>query len=404
MDSAADSLQAISDWLVEQGLMENDVPQLVAGLCPRLVAAGLPVKRCVVAMRVLHPNYAAETVTWTPDAGVAHDRVHVNMTENNPDYFVSPIRVAVENPESPLRRRLTGPDAELDFPMLKGLAEAGGTDYYVRVVAFQTFGPPGELQGMVTTWTSDAPDGFSDDDIAAIDHLARRLAVVVKGAIAHQIGRDALVTYLGADAGVRVLEGEIHRGDARTIRAVLLYADLRGFTALADRLPREDLVAMLGDYFDALVAPVQARGGQVLKFMGDGLLATFDLAGAEPSARCSDALAAAQEALERVVAINAERVPAGKAATEMDVVLHMGDVMYGNVGSESRLDFTVIGPAVNEAARIEALCGTLETHLVVSEAVADALSEVERDRLHSLGAHALRGVPSPRRLYTVHGR
>jgi len=381
--------------------MVNAVPEIVTGLCPKLAAAGLPIKRCVVAMRVLHPNYAAETVTWARDQEIEHDRVDIDRSENNPDYFVSPIRVAVEDPDTPLRRKLTGPDAVLDFPILEGLAAGGGTDYYVRVIPFRTFGPPGELQGMVSTWLSDVPDGFSDDDIAAIDHLAPRLAVVVKGAIAHQIGRDALVTYLGADAGVRVLQGEIHRGDARTIRAVLLYADLRGFTALADRLPREDLVAMLGDYFDALVAPVQDRGGQVLKFMGDGLLATFDLAGADPSARCSDALTAAQEALDRVVAINAERVPAGKAATEMDVVLHMGDVMYGNVRSESRLDFTVIGPAVNEAARIEALCGDLGTHLIVSEAVADALAGPKKDRLQPLRAHSLRGVPAPRRLYTL---
>jgi len=401
MGISAEDQHVISDWLVEQALMVNTVPEIVAGLGPRLIEAGLPVVRCVIAMRVLHPNYAAETFVWTPDGGIEHDRVEPERAENNPVYFRSPIRAAVESPGEPLRRKLTGPDAVLDFPILEDLAAAGGTDYYIRITPFRTFGPPEEVQGMVTTWLSDAPDGFSDDDIAAIEHLTQRLAVVVKGAIVHQIARDALVTYLGADAGLRVLDGEIHRGDATTIRAVLLYADLRGFTALADRLPREDLIAMLGVYFDALVAPVQERGGQVLKFMGDGLLATFDLAGADTASCCANAIAAARTALDTVVEINTEREAAGLANTQMDVVLHMGDVMYGNVGSESRLDFTVIGPAVNEAARIEALCGPLGTYLVVSEAVADTLDPADRDRLESLGAHALRGVPEPRRLYTL---
>ncbi len=401
MAVSRNSIQAISDWLVEQGLMVNAVTDIAAGMCPQLVAAGLPLKRCVIAMRVLHPNYAAETITWARDEELSHDRVHIDVTESNPEYFNSPIRTAVENPEQPLRRRLVGPDAELDFKILEGFAAAGGTDYYVRVNRFRTFGPPGELQGMVSTWLSDSPEGFSDEDIAAIDHLAPRIAVVVKGAIAHQIARDALVTYLGADAGVRVLEGEIHRGDATTIRAVLLYADLRGFTALADAMPHEDVVAMLGDYFDALVAPVQERGGQVLKFMGDGLLATFDLADADPAARCADAIWAARRALDTVVALNRQRGAAGQPSTMMDIVLHMGDVMYGNVGSQSRLDFTVIGPAVNEAARIEALCGDLGTHLIVSEAVADAAAVTEKQGLKALGEHGLRGVLTPRRLFTL---
>jgi len=401
MGVSAEDQHAIGDWLVEQALTVNSVPEIVAGLCPRLIDAGLPIMRCVIAMRVLHPNYSAETFAWTRDGGIEHDRVEPERAENNPVYFRSPIRAAVENPGEPLRRKLTGPDAVLDFPILEELAAAGGTDYYIRITPFRTFGPPEQVQGMVTTWLSDAPAGFSDDDIVAIEHLTQRLAVVVKGAIVHQIARDALVTYLGADAGLRVLDGEIHRGDATTIRAVLLYADLRGFTALADRLPREDLIAMLGVYFDALVAPVQERGGQVLKFMGDGLLATFDLAGADPAACCANAIAAARTALDAVVEFNTEREAAGLANTQMDVVLHMGDVMYGNVGSQSRLDFTVIGPAVNEAARIEALCGTLGAYLVVSEAVADTLDPAERSRLEPLGAHALRGVPEPRQLYTL---
>jgi len=404
MGLSAESLQSISDWLVEQGLTQNSVPEMVAGLGPRLVDAGLPVARCVIAMRVLHPNYAAETVTWTRDGGIEHDRFDVETADNSPEFQRSPIRAAVQNPNEPLRRKLTGPDARLDFPVLERLAEAGGTDYYIRVVAFRTFGPPEETQGMVSSWMTDAPDGFSDDDLVAIDHLLPRLAVAVKGAIAHQIARDAMVTYLGADAGLRVLEGAIHHGDARTIRAVLLYADLRGFTALADRMAREEVVDMLGVYFDALVVPVQERGGQVLKFMGDGLLATFDLAGADPAVRCADAIEAADRALEAVASANRERNAAGLAATEMDLVLHMGDVMYGNVGSQSRLDFTVIGPAVNEAARIEALCGTLDTNLIVSEAVASALVGPKKDGLQSLGAHVLRGVPEPRRLYTLAAR
>ena len=167
-----------------------------------------------------------------------------------------------------------------------------------------------------------------------------------------------LETYLGRDAGHRVLRGEIARGSAESIRAVIWFADLRGFTKLTDTLPREQVTATLDDYLEAMAAPVQARGGQVLKFMGDGLLATFDLTGHDEAAVCAEALAAASELRASFPSFNEARAVEGKPVMDFGLALHLGEVLYGNIGASDRLDFTVIGPAVNEASRIQALCPT----------------------------------------------
>ena len=223
-------------------------------------------------------------------------------------------------------------------------------------------------------------------------------ALVVKASSAAWIARTLMETYLGRDAGRRVLRGDIERGVTRTIRAIIWFSDLRGFTRIADSAPREQLVPLLNDYAECLASAIHAHGGQVLKFMGDGLLAIFELG--EDGAACSRALDAAGHAQAAAAEINRRRTADGLPTTGFGLALHVGDVLYGNIGSLDRLDFTVVGPAVNEAARIEALCGSLEQAVIVSSAFVEAGPEC-RARLVSLGRYALRGVARPQELFTL---
>ena len=243
--------------------------------------------------------------------------------------------------------------------------------------------------------------GFNDDEIAAIERLQPRLAVAAKAAALVQIAGDVAAAYLGADAGRRVLGGEVDRGNVDVLNAVLFFCDLRGFTALADGMDRHRLIALLDDYFDAIAGPVADHGGQVLKFMGDGLLATFSLDDGEPATTCGNALNAAVAALAAVERINIQRRAAGEPVMELDIALHQGEVVYGNVGARDRLDFTVIGPAVNEASRMEQLCDRLGVSLVLSESVVAASGPAAAGQFESLGRHPLRGVGEARELFTL---
>ena len=282
--------------------------------------------------------------------------------------------------------------------MLDELREQGATDYLAFLTAFGERNRLGAVDGMLSSWTSDASGGFEDADVTAIEQLLPVVAVVVKSASTYRIAKSVAQTYLGSDAGRRVLKGEIQRGSVETIRAVLWYCDLQGFTKIAETTPLEELIAMLNDYFTCMVDPVHDRGGEVLKFMGDGLLAIFKLD--EAIKVCRSALDAAEEAMDRVAKLNVERRAEGRPVTEFSLSLHLGDVMYGNIGSRDRLDFTVVGPAVNEVSRIEAMCTSLDRNLIISSAFAREAGHCT-DRLVSLGRYALRGIRQPQELFTL---
>ncbi|HTE80843.1 MAG TPA: adenylate/guanylate cyclase domain-containing protein, partial [Reyranella sp.] len=225
----------------------------------------------------------------------------------------------------------------------------------------------------------------------------------VKAVAMRAVGQGLLEAYLGTDPASRVLAGTVQRGEVHEVEAVLFYADLRDFTALADTLPGRELIALLDDCFDCMVRPMTRRGGEVLKFLGDGLLAIFRTDDRRRAATCAAALAAASDALDLMDLLAARRREAGQPTPGLDIALHVGTVQYGNVGTEARLDFTVIGPAVNEAARIELLCKALGHPLLVSQAFAEA-AERSRDHLVSVGCHRLRGVSKESELFALAGR
>ena len=393
-------IEAISEWLVEQGLLRADVPTLLGGYCERLVAAGVPIWRGYLSALTLHPRVRGVGCSWRPEEG-AQGELYIYRPQPSDDYLVSPFARMVDQGMRHLRVRLAG-DAPIEFPLLSKFRAQGATDYLAHLASFGLDGTSDGETGVMASWTTARPGGFTNRDLAILSHLLPRLALAVQTRLGHEIAVNLLDTYVGPEAGRRILAGKIRRGELEVISAVILYADLRDFTGHADRLGREQLVEMLDAYFDCLVPNIDALGGQVLKFLGDGLLATFALNGRPAAEVCELALSAASRILGQVRQLNAERAGAGQPMMDLDLVLHLGDVFYGNVGSTDRLDFTVIGPAVNEAARIEALCSQHERNLLISEAFARAASQ-SADRLVSIGRYALRGVRSAQSLYTLDG-
>jgi adenylate cyclase len=297
-----------------------------------------------------------------------------------------------------LRRRLDGGYRRGEFPLLDQFQSEGMTDYLGIAVRMGSRVSLGDVGGMVMSWQTDRPDGFSNRQLDLLRRLAPAFALAHKAIATVHTGRVLMATYLGPDAGRRVLEGAIERGRAETVNAVLWYSDLQGFTRIADTAPRDQLLGLLNDYADAVATAVQEHGGQVLKFIGDGILAMFPVDGTE--AVCARALDAAIWLRGKLQKLNAKRSARGDAVTGIYLALHVGEVLYGNIGSRERLDFTVVGPAVNEVARIEAMCRSLDQWMIVSAAFAAAAGEARR-RLISLGRYALRGVRRPEELFTL---
>jgi adenylate cyclase len=253
---------------------------------------------------------------------------------------------------------------------------------------------------MLISWSCDAPGGFTDSQLASLRRLAPRFALVISNRLLREVTINVLDTYVGHQAGERILSGEIQRGSLREIDAVILYMDLRGFTALADRTDGARMAQLLNAYFERIVPEVTGRGGEILKYLGDGILATFSLDSRADDVVCRTGLDAAVAALENVGQWNRSRREQGEPVMELDVAVHLGHVHFGNVGSDDRLDFTVIGAAVNEASRLEALCDELRIHLIVSETFVASATQCA-GRLTSLGRHPLRGVMGDREVFTL---
>lgn len=390
-------VSGVTDWLIGQGLRRASFEHLLEGFCQRVNAIGVPVWRAFASADTLHPRISGMGCSWRVDRGIQTD-VYIHRL-NPPDaYLQSPFKRMLDLGVDELRVRL---EAQVEFPLLEELRAQGATDYLAQRTWFGLDGVS-DKTGVISSWTTLRPGGFSEHDLAVLRHLMPRLALALQARLGHDISGNLLDTYVGPEAGRRILDGEIRRGTLDVIRAVIFVADLRGFTAMADRLERDVLVDMLNGYFDCLVPVIVGHGGHVLKFLGDGLLATFPLQNRAPAEVCEAALDAASEVLRCVRALGLERAGADKPVMDLDTVLHLGDVFYGNVGSADRLDFTVIGPAVNEASRIEALCGQHDRNLLISETFARAAT-ASADRLISIGRYGLRGVRSAQSIYTLDG-
>ena len=391
-------------WAVQEGLRGADAYHLFDGYCQRLVVDGTPLWRAHTTMETLHPQWSGLGYTWRRDlnAITPEQYAHGNLEESN--FLVSPLyalvqraRAGEENPT--MRRRLEAGLEERDFPVLEEFFALGATDYVALLFIFAG-GDRSQGSGIVYSFATDQRGGFSDDDRTLIEATLPALSLAMKAHAGHVIASGLLATYLGEDAGRRVHAGSIMRGSLDNLRAVLWYADIRGFTSISDSAPGPIVVELLNDVFEILTASLRERGGQVLKFIGDGMLAIFPFEEADRAEICRRALDAAIEAMRNIEALNAAREARGAPPASVDLALHLGDALYGNVGAIDRLDFTVIGPAINEAARIEALCEPLGRAVLVSAEFVEGMKAAD-SRLKSLGRHALRGVKERKEIFAL---
>lgn len=393
-------------WAVRQGLLGTAAVELFDGFCQRLVFGGLPLWRASAAMLTLHPQWGGYSYLWRRDLNAIEPSKFERDNENSQVWLTSPFAYLVGQaraaggsgePWRHLRRHLCGPEALLDFPLLEELARAGGTDYFAQIVRFGPEGDASRGTGIAYSFTTDRREGFGEDDVALLRAVLPALSLAMMTHAGYTIASGLLEAYLGGDAGRRVHAGAVERGSVESIRAALWFADIRGFTKLADSTPGLEVIELLDDVFEALTASLRSRGGQVLKFMGDGMLAIFPLLAETQAETCRHTIDAAREAMHAVHRVNCARAEASKPVAEVDLALHIGEVLYGNVGAADRLDFTVIGPAVNEAARIETLCEPLGRKVLVSAEFAAAAGS--SNGLQPLGHHRLRGVREPRAIY-----
>src|SRR6266850_1808622 len=392
-----DQFAELTAWITEAGLAGQDETATLTGFCERALALGLPLARANVVIDTLHPNYEGRAFTWT------QKRKETRLTEfgrsdERLDFWErSPFYRRELSGESFLRRRLNA-ETEGEFSIFSDLRAEGMTDYLAITNRFAAEGIIGDMDCVYSSWATDAPQGFRDSDVDDLSRLMPMVALTLKSASLTRIAGTLVETYLGRDAGRKVLGGRIGRGVADRIDAVLWFSDLRNYTRISDSADPEQIIPLLNEYAGAILSAIHGHEGDVLKLIGDGTLAIFTAA--DRASACHAALAAALEARRAVALVNERRIAANLPTTDMYLGLHVGEVFYGNIGSEERLDFTVVGPAVNEVSRIASMCRSLDQPVLTSSAFAVAIDEPKR-LLVSVGRYALRGVERPQSLFTV---
>ena len=384
------NLQPVIDWLIEGAQPARLPGDVLLEACRRSVRAGLPLYRVGVFVRTLHPNVLGRGFVWQADRNAVEVNEAPHEMLESEVFLKSPIRVVFFQ-HVEVRRRLADPGCTMDFPILQELRDEGATDFLALPLRFVN----GEVH--CATFATRQPGGFRDGDVEALRRLIAPFTRMVEIFGNMRKARNILEAYLGPHAGEKVLAGQIKRGDGEEIRAVIWFCDLRDSTPLADAMSREAFLRLLNEYFECVLGPVQERGGEILRFIGDAALAIFPIGNDPAAVACAKALDAARESVSRMNQLNAKRAQVPQPPLRFGIGLHLGLVLYGNIGTPTRIEFTVIGAAANEAARIEALCKTLGVDLVISEQVARHLPGSAR----SLGRHTLRGVGEPIELFTV---
>jgi adenylate cyclase len=391
-DVLADS---IATWLADQALGSSQPAELFDAMCRRLRGAGVPVMRGHVSFEVLHPLYAAAALKWSAEG--VNIRLMTAEERNSKGYLQSPIKHVLHHGLPVLRRRLTGRTALLDFPVLPEMRDLGGHDYVMFAVQFDVGNNNGgdhpARRGIVCSWLCDRPSGFTDGEISILERLTNRLAVALKARLERFIAINVASAYLGRDAGQAVLSGSIHRGDGEKIEAALWYSDLRHSSTLADHDTAEGFLAILNRYFEMTAGAIRDHGGELVSFIGDAVLGFFRV-NDKVSDACAQALEAAEEARRRLQSPEANGTG---MSLDFGIGLHRGQVIYGNVGVPDRLQFTLVGSAVNEVARLEGLTKTLGHPMIASAPFAKALPR----NWQPLGAHALRGIERTTEVFTL---
>lgn len=357
----------IIEWLLAEGRLLGDVDETVRKLGQKMLAAGAPLWRLRLSMRTLHPLIAAFSSVWERDAGGTEHIETPHGLEGRSGYFGSPLEI-IGRTGAAFRKCLSETLSADDHNVLHDLKARGATDYFGLPLKYAS----GTTASLV--FTTDAANGFSDHDIARLTEIASVMAPIAEVFSVRRISLAVAEAYLGPRTGRRVLEGQITRGDIEKIDAAILVSDIRDWSGLSNRLPAEEALALANRYFEIVAEAVETNGGEILKLIGDGVLAIFPAGdGAiSPEVACRNALSAARQSLQSA------QCDSQPADLRFGTGLHFGEVLYGNIGSATRIDFTVLGQAVNIAARIEGLCGPLDQPVLFSEAFAGQLGEASR--------------------------
>jgi adenylate cyclase len=379
------NIRDVLDWLAGGALSGPNSEDVLAQLCRRVVDAGIPLWRGAVFVATLHPDVMGRSFKWQAESGVTVSTALHSFAETD-DYLNSPI-VAVYKTGAVVRRHLADPNCPDDFPVVRELREQGATDY----AAFPLLFTDGSMHA--ATWTTKAPGGFTPEQFSAIETIIPPLARVAEIRALRRTAGNLIDTYVGRQTGERIMSGKIRRGYVEAIGAAIWLSDMRGFTALSERLPPQVLIDRLNVYFGAQVPAILEHGGEVLKFMGDGLLAIFPINGGEDAGSvCRRALDCARAFREGIAALPRQE---DGDAIRFAVALRVGEVMYGNIGGGNRLDFTCIGPAVNLAARLEKVAAKLGEAVVASAEFAGYCPE----HFRPLGEHAVAGFVAPQPVF-----
>jgi adenylate cyclase len=391
----------LMNWLVSQGLTSLPENDLLRGFCERCRAAGLPLSRGLVFIDTLHPIFEGRGFRWNDSETNESDIFEYGSTSGGDagqTWRRSTFYHMLEHGHDEMAIDLAD-CATLDFSMINELADKGHKHFVAFVHRFGEAGTIGEMDCFYSYWTTRRSEGFGEGNIAALRDLVPVLGLAIKSAAQVEIARTLGRVYLGRDAAEQVLRGRITRGVTEKIKAVLWYSDVRGSTAISERIGPDEIIPFLNDYAQASIDAVHDAGGDVLKLIGDGVLAMFTHANVAVARRA--ALRAEFRFRRNISALNARRAAEGRPTTTAYVGLHIGEVFYGNIGSEDRLDFTVVGPAVNEVSRIASMCASVDRELLISSAFGNGLDAEGRKYLVSTGRFALRGISRAQDLYTL---
>lgn len=373
---------AIRNWLIGEARFIDDPDLVVEGFVRRLIDAGLPLERMASAIPTLYAMRSGLGRHWTPEDGVTTQEFpwdSEDIYESSPFYQAHQTRAWVNF-------RLDDID-DSAFEIVPELRSNGFTHYICMPVFFRD-GTEGGL-----TFATRHAGGFSDSDMALLRAIEDAMAILLEVNRVWILLSETLRMYVGEEPQTRILSGQVRRGDVVHIRSAIVFADMRGFTALSGPMSGEETVALLNRYFDCVVPPIEETKGDVLKYIGDGVLAIFR-AGEDGHSACTKALAAAREIVQRVEQDKAEADPAVRF--DIKIALHFGEVAYGNIGSGARLDYTVVGGSVNLASRLADLAGKLDHHVLVSS---DFASHLPDHAFTAMGEHELRGVSEPQKIF-----
>ena len=393
--------QSILGWVIERGLLGDPEDRLMQGFCERCCAAGLPLVQGMMMVDTLHPIYEGRTFSWRKDSAESLKSTEYESSQSGDGarlWQSSPFHYLLTTGGSELRRRIGAGDPG-DFPILEELRLEGHTDYFVLVHRFDQTTTIGEMDCVCTRWSTNVDGGFGDDHLQALRSLVPALSLAVKAYSLNRVANSLVEAYLGRDAGRRVLQGHMSRGRAEMISAVLWFSDMRSYTAITESSSPDQILPLLNDYAEAVISAIHASGGDVLKLIGDGTLAIFKNDMALEACRC--ALQAETDLRRRLKELNERRRSADQPVTSIYLGLHIGDVFYGNIGSRDRLDFTVIGSAVNEVGRIASMCRSADREVLLSSNFIDVLTPAERTKFVSVGRYALRGSQKAQELFTL---